>query len=316
VAYTVFLLLGSIGFATAILIVAAHPQRSLDPRIILGINLFTTCLVLGIVEIISKTAETLREKRELPLFKSFFGKAAFTNEGLPTVFLQAELPPITEHRKIKDISNLVLSEPPLKSGKTRPKGIGHIIPFEDLEAVLAIDREFRKYEGKIRMVLDVFRSKPLPEEGCLSIGLGYNNVTIKLAELCPGLFEVIYDDESDDLCLGNGDKGTEEECDDYALIARVLLGSSRRPVPYIICAGHTARATVVACEFLAKNWTQLADLYRQGESPRRLNECSMAVILRYNETARETPQLGKPWFALIGQQQVRHIPAGGLAKSA
>ena len=311
-AYTVFLALGMAGLCTLVPVVLANLGHTPDPRVSLGISVSTTCLVIGLVELATRIIQTLREGRDLPLFKQFFGEDVCRNDGVPTVFLQAELPPFPETSDMSPANNIVLTDPPIEAGNTKPKGIGHIIVFEDLEAVLAIDREFRKFGAQLQMVIDTFKSKPLPENGCIAIGLGYNNVTLRLMKLCPDLFEVTYDEVSDDFRLGNGDTGDGEPCDDYALIARVLLGSSRQAIPYIICAGHTAGATIVACEFLARNWRQLAYLYKQKVNPRRLNECNMAVILRFENKAKETPRLGTPWFTLIGQKHIQTRPNNAL----
>lgn len=292
-----------------------HANSKSPAESVLGLvlNISATFFVVGLVEVVTQSVQIRREGPARPLFKEFFGHASFSDGGLPTIFMNAGLtqsPGSPPHARIADI---VLYDPPDAAGLTRPKGIRHIIAFEDLEGVLLIDREFQRYGAKLRIELDNYKSMPLPEDGCLAIGLGYNNVTLRLMEACPELYKVTYDEVTDDFHLCNRDWGASQACDDYALIARVLVSpsSARKPTPYIVCAGHTADATAWACKYVARNWLILARLY---DKKRRLNECSMAVILRFNARKEETPTLGQPWFALVGQHHVsEHTAAGNQA---
>lgn len=252
------------------------------------------------------------------LFLEFFGAGACHSDGFETVFLNAKLPPFCanqehweeEQERHREGDNILLEMPPPGSENTWPKGIDHIVPFEDLEAVLEIDREFRKYGAKLTLTRDRYRlpdktkeqDSLLPARGCIAIGLGYNNVTCRLQ--AKKLYQIRYhavtpgsprgeDDGSEDVVIGN-QIGPRRGFDDYALLARVLCaGKPESPVSHIVCAGHTTPATAHACRFLASSWKQLAELYARGN--RSLNRESMAVFLRLRHQTRE-PVLGKPKF--------------------
>ncbi|MGA2687983.1 MAG: hypothetical protein ABSE85_07935 [Candidatus Korobacteraceae bacterium] len=262
------------------------------------------------------------DPKERELFKAFFGEGALDTQGYKVVFLSAETPPWPVG--VNRIANqLKLCNPPEESApespegrvQTLPKGIFHIIPFEDLDGVLKIDREFAKYGGKLKMEYDNYRediTADLPEKGCLSVGLGYNNVTTRLMKLSDYLFEVTYkDNDSDDFRLrrhyykdrpsGPHDYETitARKNEEYALIARVLVpkGGAEKPVPYIVCAGHTAKATVVACKYLATDWRTIAEKFQEkGNLPDCVHEYNMGVVLRYTMGAKEAPRLDEPQF--------------------
>ncbi|MGL6075122.1 MAG: hypothetical protein ACRC8S_13260 [Fimbriiglobus sp.] len=314
-ANTVFLLGGGIALWCLIPQAIHDESPKPDPRINLYIGIATTCLIVGLVEVLQEVLKIFREDRDLPRFHEFFGSEVTRSEGLPVVFLGAE-PPRDETGAV----TLKITHPPARAGKTKPKGCKNLAIFEDLQAALAIEREFRKHRSKIQLQLDIYHSAEteLPPTGCISVGLGYNNVTARLAEHCPDLFVITYDDKSDDFYLGvDKQHGNDVQCEDYALIARVVLGSAKRPVPYIICAGHSAEATFVAGEYIAKHWRLLAQLYKHSDNPKRLNESNMAVILRYNKDAvgkPTAPFLGQPLFTHIGQH--RKPAAGSTAKQA
>lgn len=298
VAYTAFLLVGifllSWFLPQVLRTTSGTPNPIHSQMVAIGTSLF----IVGLVEVLSKLLATWRAGRDLPLFREFFGSGAVSEHGYPTVFLQAELPSWPADNDRKPAANLRLSDPPDEAGTTLPKGIGHVIVFEDLEAVLDIDRLFRKFSGKLDMRLDTFRRNPLPDGGCLAIGLGYNNVTLRLMHLSNGLFDVIYDGNSDDFVLGRRTdpdcvRASLESCDDYALIARIVLGNAATPTPYIVCAGHTAGATVVACKYLARSWKELAERYRTEtrNSPKGLREYSMGALLCYRHRTIEKPKV-------------------------
>src|ERR1700730_12692900 len=125
-AYTVFLALGTAGLSTLLPIVLANPSRTPDPRVSLGISVSTTCLIIGLVELATRIIEIIREGRDFPLFKQFFGHEVFREEGVPTVFLQAELPPFPGNSDMSPANNIIVTDPPTEAGNTKPKGISHI----------------------------------------------------------------------------------------------------------------------------------------------------------------------------------------------
>ena len=307
-AYVLFLIIGGISLICLIPRVLVVKPGPPDPRITLAVSVSTSLLILGLVEVAAKTLELFREGIRLPLFREFFGADACRSSGIETVFPSAQLPDFCPDPILVAPApnprvgvNIKLTSPPHKAGDTLPKGIKEIVPFQDLEGVLKIDRAFRRYGASLHLVLDTFRDSPLPPAGCIGIGLGYNNITVSLMGK---LYEVKYDtpgnENSDDVVLGNGQVGPMSNFDDYALIARVLRGTTRKPVPYIICAGHTSLATRVACEFLAENWLQLADKYLQdSNNPMPLNAFSMAVFLRFKNSAINQAELGTPYFISI-----------------
>lgn len=271
------------------------PQQT-NPKYALALSVGTSLLILGLVEIGAKTLEILRKNRDLPLFTKFFGRNVF--DGYKAIFLNARLPefPQTSVANTSNLNNIKLVNPPKAANGTFPKGIDRIIPFEDIAAVLEIDRLLRSFGATLEICLDDYtREKPLPENGCLSIGLGYNNVTTRLSEISERLFTITYDHESDDFILGTTLKpilDPTKDTNNYALLARVLVPKGETEyVTHIICAGHTAPDTVVACRYLAKNWKDLAHLYTTDKH--KFNEWSMGVILH---TGTKELKLGSHHF--------------------
>ncbi|MGA2902725.1 MAG: hypothetical protein ABSD98_02760 [Candidatus Korobacteraceae bacterium] len=274
------------------------------------------------------------DPKERELFERFFGpRASPKKDGYPAVFLRAKTPRWSDEKTtpnkpdgtkfdcktLNEIAererpnNVELPNRPPESKGTFPKGLFHIVPFEDLEAVRIIDRLFSKYGTNLYMMLDPFDTNITKEplkEGCLSIGLGYNNVTTTLMKKSH-LFEISYPNGSDDFCLRKFDDpnqpdGRSELIEipkssdwDYALFARVLLeaGRGNRPIPYIVCAGRTAGATVVTCTYLANHWEEIAEKFRTaGNFPDSLDQYHMATVFRYELGPEQVKPNWEPSF--------------------
>jgi len=296
------------GLRALLILMLGSPQV---PAILISIG--GSLVVLSAVEIIFKVGEIYRA--DLSLFKDFFGTAALSTDGYLAVFLEAETAEWLEEKDKADqpktdagLNNVRIPHPPRNAIGTWPKGIKHIIAFEDLDAVIRIDVEFRKFGGKLHVIVDEYSDHVrtrLPK-GCLSIGLGYNNVTSRLADLSKGLFEIGYTKTqypSDYVGWKENDAAPYKEFqpndgDDYALIARVLNCKEQPPAPCIICAGHTATGTVVASEYLADHWDVLANLYlNQHPRPKKFEEHNMAVLLLYKKNEpNDVPRVGPTRF--------------------
>jgi hypothetical protein len=231
------------------------------------------------------------ERRELEDFLAFFGpnslkskyKAVFFDaqlprlddfcdyfsrcaKGLPTerdVELLNRLEASLPRYKDADLCMVKLAKPPKQGLCALPKGIREIVPSQELEAVLAIDPIFQKFGGKIQIAADHFHKggHTWPAEGCISLGLGFNHLTVEIGEITKS-YKVFYQDQTDDFFTyaedGTKEAPRPETSYEYALLARVLLDlGGLEPTPYLVCAGHTADGTAAACQYLAKNWHQL-----------------------------------------------------------
>ena len=256
-------------------------------------------------------------------FLSFFGrdslatsyKAVFLDAQLPRVqecsrhfrdFASASLTPLQAELLNKvdlpsdandpDLCLLKLGNQPRKSSGTLPKGIREIVPWQELEVVMEIDRVFQEFGGKLKIVLDRFHrgGEVWPENGGLALGLGFNNLTVELGDFSR-TYQVLFSDRTDDFItfaangrriLPSPDPGYE-----YALLARILVDRGRgEPTPYLVCAGHTADGTQAACHYLATKWQQLLD-----ENREKLQHHHMTGILYHPE--------GQPYLA----QELREV---------
>jgi hypothetical protein len=66
---------------------------------------------------------------------------------------------------------LVFESPPKRDGHlipAFPKGMGNLVPYPELVPV--------------RSSIGSFATSDVPNEGCLAMGLGFNNLTIRLGE--------------------------------------------------------------------------------------------------------------------------------------
>jgi hypothetical protein len=262
-------------------------------------------------------------------FLAFFGSRSLSGE-YKAVFFDAQLPRLEDFTSYLRRSAAGLDSDLLKSIETRwadqfakhkdkdlcivrvnrrddfdrldacalPKGIHEIIPWRELEAVWEIDGVFQRLGSRMLLWPDRFQKGEWPSEGCLSIGLGFNRLTVRLGDVT-GAYRVDYGDLTDDFCIFD-DHG--EVVDprrgnglEYALLARVLLDSgSDEPTPYLVCAGHTADGTAAACRYLGKRWRKLLQDHREV-----LKDHHMADILYHPRGERD---LGRD----IDQVQFRH----------
>jgi hypothetical protein len=283
--------------------------------------------------VILKKAITLPEPD--PDFLFFFGKHCLDETGYPVVFLDAELPalpltsseerdspvrvPCGERSQDPRLNDLILCHPPtavrnLKHDEPRPKGIRQVFPFRELELVLLLEKLFRQNGGSVILRKDDYSDDPekviWPRTGLLSLGLGFNNLTISLGK--PDLFKVHYDERigphrtddfivfkeeykynpKDEIAEIDSEKIIEfksllKNSEQYALFARVLRETAvgHEPTPYLVCAGHTADGTAAACHFLVKNWKELVDKQRD-----KLTDQSMVVVIAHPTGKRTDEQ--------------------------
>lgn len=273
-AHLLFLILGTGLLIHYVPMVLATPkEKPLQPLYTLVISIASSFLVVALVELTTKVIELWSDYANRGTFIEFFGER---EGGFETVLIQAELPSDSH-------CNIKLCAPPDDAGSTLPEGIKHIIPFEDISAVIELDREFNRFGARLRMVYDTYKTAELPPGGCLSVGLGYNNVTVKLMKEHPELFQITYHDGTDDFKLGDTMHDRVEDGNDFALIARIVLGTEKDPAIYIICAGRSATGTVVACKYLAKQWKYLLSMYKHDQEARMTNKHSLAVMIHFNE---------------------------------
>ena len=276
-------------------------------------------------------------------FRALFGPRRPLDEpGEPApyaaVFTKAKLPPLYDNEnKPTEYAYLVFEDPPKRDGhliRAFPKGIGNIVPYEELAPVLQLDREFRKFGRKIELDLHKADYSELPEYGCLAMGLGFNNLTVRLGEIS-NLYRVRHNEETEallpeayerdyriqkdkgeiigqrsvfhdtiELCpnedwqpITNYVSGLEIRDQEWALLARVLSEKKEGVdrVPYFVAAGHTAMGTAAAGYLLANQWRELHQLCE-----RKLDE-HMVMIVTHPKTEPKKPKVGwgpifkQPW---------------------
>ncbi|HXM40775.1 MAG TPA: hypothetical protein VN924_05955 [Bryobacteraceae bacterium] len=215
-------------------------------------------------------------------FVAIFGKQA-VNSGYKVVFLDAKLP--SKHSS-GPTQRVVLSNPPPEAEAcgALPKGIHHIVPFEELEGAVRLDQLFKRFGEGVEICLDRYYrgGDALPPNGCLSVGLGFNNLTSpRLSEASNSLYWVTYPGGTDDFRIRD-EGGTEVDPSsrapagtEYALLARILVGPAR--TPYLVIAGHTGYGTVAACNFILERWREIVGHYKDHQKD--LHEHHMAAIL-------------------------------------
>jgi hypothetical protein len=249
----------------------------------LSISILTSILLVGLIELLAMVIENLATAEERMRFVRFFGKGSLDGEGMKAIFFTA-VPSKDSHDWV-DCPN---KPPEAKNAKVQ--GVNHVVPFEELKAVLEIQRLFDSMGAKFQIDLDInLPSNTLPSHGVLAIGLGFNYATYLIQECCKPLFEVFYETDenlgaiTDDFMVDEvkHEVVKEDSNYDYALFARVFKEEGSL---HLICAGRTANGTEAACRFLAKNWTILASQYENdaGKGKHNIGEQSMAVVLRHH----------------------------------
>lgn len=156
-----------------------------------------------------------------------------------------------------------------------------MISFEEVTAITELDRLFRSFGKGLVIDVDRFDQAALPERGCLSVGLGFNNLTTRLSFHSKDQFRIYYRklDErdakrffvknspnrvSDGFTVRDGEDQVwprrilENPDEDYALLSRILYQDQ----PYVICAGRSAEGTSAALRYLAHNWLPLYEAYK------------------------------------------------------
>lgn len=249
----------------------------------LSISVLTSVLLVGLIELLSVVIENLATADERKRFVRFFGKGSLDGVGMKAIFFTA-VPSQNNHDWV-DCPN----KPP-KAKNAKVQGVNHVVPFEELKAVLEIQKLFDSMGAKFQIDLDInLPLNNLPSHSVLAIGLGFNYATYLIQECCKPLFEVFYETDeilgavTDDFMVDKvkHEVVKEDSNYDYALFARVFKEEGSL---HLICAGRTANGTEAACKFLAKNWAILASQYENdaGKGKHNIGEHSMAVVLRHH----------------------------------
>jgi hypothetical protein len=247
----------------------------------LTISILTSVLLVGLIEFLSILLQYLVTQGERKAFMKFFGKGVFEN-GITAIFFTAETK--------GNLDWVMCPNKPDQAANAKIQGVNHIIPFEELKAVLEIKQLFDSMGVKFGIELDdVCKNKVLPNGSVLAVGLGFNCATKLIQAFCPQLFEITYEVDSDfgyetddfKVKEGRHDNPNSNSKYDYALFARVF----KDDVLHFVCAGRTADGTEAACRYLAKNWTKLLRQYdnESGKGKHDVNKQSMAVIIRHRK---------------------------------
>jgi len=265
----------------------------------LSISVLTTVLLVGLIELLAVFIEKLATDGKRKHFARFFGNGSLEEKGVTAFFLTArpdknnpdwiECPEMPEKAKAKN---------------AKVQGVNHVVPFEEVKAVLDIQRLFDSMGARLEIDLDCnLPPKDLPDYSVLAIGLGFNSATFRIQEWSKSLFEVIYEyDQSleaitDDFKVNEIKHGVvnKDSKYDYALFARVF----KEDIPHFICAGRTANGTEAACKFLARKWDTLANQYEfdAGKGKHNILKQSMVVVLRHHVSNLDDCKIERLAFA-------------------
>ena len=247
------------------------------------IEVCAALLIVGLSEILIRVVEAWTEAQNVRDFRRFFGHRSF--ERAVAVFPSAK-PPIDEHG-FCDLRYPYA--PPATKDNARAKGIEHVVPFEDLKAVVALSETFQQVGAELHMRLDNKYNldyQPLPDRTIIGIGLGFNHVTAKLSEAHRELFTLTFDTGTDDFRINGKTHGYPCNGDDCGLVVRIVPRHADG-VFHFVCAGRTAAGTEAAGLFLARNWKDLLRLY--DDSGQNLDRDSVVAIVSFPERACRGP---------------------------
>lgn len=238
----------------------------------------TTVLLAGLIQVLTRVVSWLSEGQSRREFRMFFGSG---NQASGYV---ADL--IATH----DLSGW----DPITANGARPKGIGPVVPIEDLYAAIRMAQLFEQFGVKFTIENDsTMAVRDMPQKSFVAIGLGFNRLTTRLAEHT-NLFNIVYADTYSDVAkddfMFEGTHHAEPIGDrDYALIVRVPVPRGDHVVPGFVCAGRMPAGTAAAGEYLRNNWRRLYAHYQRDG--RNLQDDVLAVELRHTSSvtsAQET----------------------------
>jgi hypothetical protein len=265
----------------------------------LSISVLTSVLLVGLIELLAVVIENLATADERKRFVRFFGKGTLDGEGMKAIFFTA----VSSKNNYDWVD--CPNKPP-KAQNAKVQGVNHVVPFEELKAVLEVQRLFDSMGAKFQIDLDsnIHNCNALPSHSVLAIGLGFNYATYLIQECCRPLFEVFYTTDENlgaetvDFMVDKVEhEVVKKDSDyDYALFARVF---KKEGGLHLICAGRTANGTEAACKFLAKNWAILASQYENdaGKGKHNIDEQSMAVVLRHHVNNLDNCSIQRHAFA-------------------
>lgn len=243
-----------------------------------------------------KTITEYLQHQRLPLrdhFQGFFGDGFLSSPYL-AVFWDASLHVMSEARYCDLAFGNLPAE--IKALNPLPKGVRHIIPLIEAQVLLDLVETFQHFGGRVGFEIDHYdEGKPLPAQGCLSVGLGFSSLTRRLGKMS-GLYQVCFmkvDGRFTDtfhIIDGHQEIHPEEEIKryhkvhpqkplmEYGLVARILNEEADSLTPYLVCAGHTAAGTAAACRYICRHWWSL---WRDHEA--KLRDHHMACILYHKK---------------------------------
>jgi hypothetical protein len=201
--------------------------------------------------------------------------------------------------------------------KAQPKGVIHGTAFDELTAISKMGKLFADNGVRLEIERDkYFNPRFIPDSPCLSVGLGFNNLTTELSN-SSCMFKIEYrNDEkygftTDVLLIRPEDPEAKEfkapACDpgfEYALVARVLYEGR----PYVICAGHTGIGTIAALNYVSENWEHVIARFQSEPEPKNLREWHMAAVLHHQENSEAHKNQLEDWrFLSAGSHKVSGI---------
>lgn len=266
-----------------------------ERRTALLVSIAASFLVVSIAELTPEIVRAVSHYTKRARFLRFFGDAAFKHE---TCLVFA-------HRQLKKLQNdpwVFDQEPHLHlPGGERPwaEGVDAWLAVQDIRAAVYLTSELYEMTGKgVSVIHDKDVHFPAFHRHCaISIGLGFNAFTWRLAELCKNdLFKIYWGEspkagfghKTDLFKIGDREPTPSDDGHDYCLVARVVTDAGSRTRICFACAGRTAQGTAAGGYFLARKWNQLMKLYdRHGKD---LGRDSLAVVIRHTSSGKDSQE--------------------------
>lgn len=281
------------------------------------ISVMTTLLIISSVELIPELFSTLSEKSETGKFRRFFGAVAVTHDVRLVFAYRCEPQAFgSYHWKTHHLV------PEVGQAKPIPEGVNAWMSFQDVRAAVYLSNLFLRFAHRNARII---HDKDLETDDfgfcAISIGLGFNGFTHRLASWCDNeLFTIKFGDsikkefiyKTDYFSIGKeGSTPVPPLGKDDCIIARIVPVSKRGKAKRVsfVCAGRTAPGTAVAGYFLAYRWKELLQLYE--DSKKELERDSLVVVIRH--TADSTGTLEFDLEAQIAKEDGSSLCEWGVA---
>jgi len=260
------------------------------------ISIMTTLFIVSSVELVPELARRLAERSRAAKFARFFGRAA----------VEGEVRLVFAHRQLRALSDPWITHyrvPEIEGSRPIPEGVNAWLAAQDIRAAVYLANTFSKFNDRdFKIIHDKDIDSDDFDYCAVSIGLGFNGFTHRLATLCANrLFRIEWGDsikatfteKTDNFELGSDHVPIPPppNGEDYCIVARVVptTAPGRPKRVCFVCAGRTAAGTAAAGFFLANHWLKLLELYDVHD--KSLDTESMAAVVRHvcDDSGAELP---------------------------